>query len=776
LALVGGTLAGGVMCRYYESMRCSGASGGDYKRSADDPDANKRIANLYDPFQELVATHGAEGLRMFAIANNNDYNVGMLPQVGAAVALRAATTALRDHPTAKGLRSLARELVSEPKVKIEECDALRALERADLMYNHQAVFCPIKKGVRLAAPIKWDEYETVTQKVAEDKLGLSRLRDRKVAAGVLKGELNPQTLQPWENSPAVAAPGGEDEDEGVEVDPGIEFPPPQPTEMPKEMKGWIVPRLKQWLKDRAVSGYSTGNKSDLLAVISSMYEMGNVMPARTAADHAAVNRRRHERDANEWETIKRAREARNRVDLERESPAVPILQPQLIDDYFNLKGANTSRQRAERCKRPVVELFMVRGAEESTSDGLVKFRRYFFTAQVSKSYPGTTASSTSREVRSRGDASGHTGRVVALTVIVVDSTPKTGGVVQAIESAACVLPEALLTRGADGSPEVKHDSKYRPCRASDDGSCVHIGALADAVMQCRPAATTGAAEWGKRHSGGVLDPDSFVHDLPIRGADASEREVIPRDLLPEIDKGPRSEVYREPLNEYIAERKAGFDRRSDRLGRGRPSALTAKGRPLKVERFLDLPDGCNCEWHPESATWTVRCDRCRELVAVYIYDRGITREFLFAKYNVRVLVPDFKHKNQVVFSSESTQRSRAVATERIGIEQSNREWRLNDGFHSAATIATLGMMSAEAQVARGFGNLLREINDWADASEQGELFNPGGGEGGLAGGAFDDFDLDGSDDSDDSEAGQRGASDDTLANMEIPTGGSPQGT
>ena len=80
---------------------------------------------------------------------------------------------------------------------------------------------------------------------------------------------------------------------------------------------------------------------------------------------------------------------------------------------------------------------------------------------------------------------------------------------------------------------------------------------------------------------------------------------------------------------------------------------------------------------------------------MYLHDRGITKECVFWEKGVRCLLPDFTQHNQVVFSEESSTRSRAVATERIPAEQNMRKMRMSDGFHGLKTVKSLSLAECE---------------------------------------------------------------------------------
>jgi hypothetical protein len=80
---------------------------------------------------------------------------------------------------------------------------------------------------------------------------------------------------------------------------------------------------------------------------------------------------------------------------------------------------------------------------------------------------------------------------------------------------------------------------------------------------------------------------------------------------------------------------------------------------------------------------------------------------------VTCITPHFKGKNQTCFGAAHMTDSRAIATERIPVEQANRCLRCFDGFHSLCPTNRLYLASAEGQCARGLTNLQPRLNDWA---------------------------------------------------------------
>jgi hypothetical protein len=240
----------------------------------------------------------------------------------------------------------------------------------------------------------------------------------------------------------------------------------------------------------------------------------------------------------------------------------------------------------------------------------------------------------------------------------------------------------------------------------------------------------------KRRAKPLLDADSMMYELPIVGkAPATAAappsypelfDLIPHELLPEIDLGPKSKVYGSKLQEYIKLKKIGLDARGEkrRVSKGEQESRgvqSARGYKLKIETVLAEELWCDCAWDHAGRTWASRCQHCKELQALYLYDRGFTRDYIFARCGVMVMTPGFRARNQLVFDQSYVDQGRAIARERIPVEQSNREMRRYDGFHGTSSHAQLYLMDGEAQCARGLVNLGRRINNWAEASAGGSL-------------------------------------------------------
>ena len=109
------------------------------------------------------------------------------------------------------------------------------------------------------------------------------------------------------------------------------------------------------------------------------------------------------------------------------------------------------------------------------------------------------------------------------------------------------------------------------------------------------------------------------------------------------------------------------------------------------------------------------------------YGRGTTKEFAFHKCGITCITPHFKGKDQTCFGVAHTVESRAIATERIPVEQANRCMRCFDGFHSQCPTNRLCLASSEGRCARGIANLKPRLNDWSQNSAH-KLADEGGGD------------------------------------------------
>ena len=300
----------------------------------------------------------------------------------------------------------------------------------------------------------------------------------------------------------------------------------------------------------------------------------------------------------------------------------------------------------------------------------------------------------------------------------------------------CVLPRKCL----DGENEtIKFCKGYRPCRQSGDGTCVHCRAAAAYLSQARRSATDGDKQWGgkRKRTAASFNSDSYVHELPFRGFAGFKKkrkvaggeepmpvpnafDIIPEQLLAEIDLGPRSTVYRPKLDAYVEERKREEAILRELMHGGRTEAREKDGNSsnylLNIEAILGIEAACGCTWDVPSQAWSNRCTECKAIKCYYLYDRGITKEFAFHKCGVTCITPYYKGKEQTCFGAVHMTDSKAVATERIPVEQANRCLRCFDGFHSVCPTNRLYLASAEGQCARGLTNLQPTLNDWAQNS------------------------------------------------------------
>jgi len=174
------------------------------------------------------------------------------------------------------------------------------------------------------------------------------------------------------------------------------------------------------------------------------------------------------------------------------------------------------------------------------------------------------------------------------------------------------------------------------------------------------------------------------------------------------------------LDAFIRVQKAALGREAKRRRVDRPESRAKDGvadnYKLMVECILEEDAACGCRWDAGAQAWSSRCKDCELIKVWYLYDRGITKEYAFFKCGIQCITPYYKGKNQTCFTAKHTTESRAVATERIPVEQSNRSMRLLSGFHSQCPINSLYLASAEGWCARGLVNLGPRLNNWTENS------------------------------------------------------------
>eukprot|EP00051_Salpingoeca_urceolata_P015908 m.208486 g.208486 ORF g.208486 m.208486 type:complete len:271 (+) comp18535_c3_seq1:654-1466(+) len=99
-----------------------------------------------------------------------------------------------------------------------------------------------------------------------------------------------------------------------------------------------------------------------------------------------------------------------------------------------------------------------------------------------------------------------------------------------------------------------------------------------------------------------------------------------------------------------------------------------------------------------------------------VYDRGIQNKDAFRAANITVITPSVAGKGQKVFSFQDGVTNRQIAIERINVERTMKALRNYAGFTCKKSLRTIGLASAESQVARGLCNLKIEQQDWVERS------------------------------------------------------------
>lgn len=386
----------------------------------------------------------------------------------------------------------------------------------------------------------------------------------------------------------------------------------------------------------------------------------------------------------------------------------------------------------------------------SIHGGIIGVDTYLATAVVSKSH--RTNLSTSVENRDSQAKAGHDGRQVLLKFSRFGSANGDGGQACSLIDGSCLLPKSMLD---DTEKTIKSStSKYRPCRSSS--SCVHITAVMKALQRANPVGvelsgghrptSKSAMEAAQKDqhaedlvipghpeyvpqgnvgartftqpagSGQTLEEDEIDDDdgdgkpkkkrkISYRAGRRAKMNPFPESKVKTINKGchDASGPCRQKLESLIALKRENQDDKGSLVGRG-----------FKVEAVLE--HGCNCTWSPAEGRWLSICDDCKNIKAVCLYDRGLTRVHLFMKAGIAVMVPHRKGSKQVTFSEVSAAQDRSIASERITIERNNVELRHFDGFDSQTTLFGVSLANWDGQVARGLANLKPKLTNWNDRS------------------------------------------------------------
>jgi len=391
-------------------------------------------------FDELIKAHGYSGLVAFGLANNNDYNVGLLPGIGSKTAAQAALEALNKsggeplkklRPLAKALGSLRvkRKSAQEPT----EDDILGALERARLMYHHQPVYDLETKRITTTTPIVYQNYEVFSEAEIKEQLGHGLLDGLGLAgadaakvceAAAYDLGASPPALRP---TPAPAAAPAAAQAQAPRACA------PRHGAAPDRFKSQTDLQLKEWLHERKFTRQDTAglDHDGLLRLVDNAFSLG-LDEKGEGEDLDALAKMRYERDMDLYANVLNpTRQLGFELDVAAQDPKCPVLEPRLIEKYFKRKRADTLRNRCQGETRAIVRFFMYKDVDQSEIIDGVKHDTWLASAVISLSIPGTTSSA--REQSQQKRELGHAGRVVVAKLRALGAG-KEPGIVTSIEA------------------------------------------------------------------------------------------------------------------------------------------------------------------------------------------------------------------------------------------------------------------------------------------------------------------------------------------------------
>jgi hypothetical protein len=624
----------------------------------------------------------------------------------------------------------------------EHSAVLCAFELSLLMFHSSAVYSDRDHAIVNALPVSSLELATISAGNANELTGVTAFAD--LDSDQLRRyahcELDPRTLKPWEDpsSPFVLAKlAGAVPVSVAQVRAPAAVATQDDDTVPADLDRWSIKKCKSWLDQRIRNGTLPKYVKHLRELIRQYYENG--LQNHFAADIEAVAKERYTANVEAWKRVDEARVHGVPIapgDVKLDAPTLP-------EDWmrwaFDAKAADSARNVEKGMTRYWDDGHLFIGKEERSLELKFSFRRVIWTCTVGRSFPGTR--SNSMEKQAALDAAGHAGRVTMLTGLVVGRSKGAPGRFLGPPEYVCLIPKKFLDHSKQTIMSGKGDS-YRPCR--DALTCVHLATCGAAYMALQPQGVDGPNQWQKqRATNHRLDRDSFADTVPVQGHPAyqrgkcdafAEKGMTDADVvaatrssrstfcpiatakLNEIDKGPKSTVYRGPFDTYVAAKKEALKRKH-----GPDSTLTK--RPLKVQVIMQEVTDCTCAWSPSTQTWISDCNVCgpgKTYTAAYVYDRGLTQTAEMIRSGLTVMIPSRKGSGQIAFSALTNTSDRYIARERITIERGNLELRYYDGFDCQIPPSMVDLAGREGSCARGLCNLRIELTDWTQRSYKGE--------------------------------------------------------